>query len=121
MIASQHGHDEMVKWLVLAGARTEEVDKSLKTTAIMFACIGGHHKVVRQLLVAGADGNVRSVELTDFGLLSSFSVSPVFIKRVVSAKHSLRLVQGLSRRSRPIKSSQRKYLRHPHNMRTQGC
>lgn len=59
MIAAQHGHEEAVRWLALAGARTEDTDKALGTTALMFACIGGHHLAVRELLAAGAAADVR--------------------------------------------------------------
>ena len=59
MIAAQHGHQEAVRWLALAGARTEDADRTLGTTALMFACIGGHHKAVRALLAARANVDVR--------------------------------------------------------------
>lgn len=59
MIASQHGHEECVRWLALAGAKTEDTDQTLGTTALMFACIGGHHKAVRALLAAKANADVR--------------------------------------------------------------
>ncbi|CAM9681159.1 unnamed protein product [Scytosiphon promiscuus] len=59
MIAAQHGREEAVRWLALAGARTEDTDRALGTTALMFACIGGHHLAVRELLAAGAAADVR--------------------------------------------------------------
>lgn len=66
MIAAQHGHHGAVKWLALAGARTEDTDNGpsaggggLGTTALMFACIGGHYLAVRELLAAGARVDVR--------------------------------------------------------------
>ncbi|CAN0239476.1 unnamed protein product, partial [Ectocarpus sp. 6 AP-2014] len=36
MIAAQHGHEDAVRWLAVAGARTEDTDNSLGTTALMF-------------------------------------------------------------------------------------
>ncbi|CAN0382113.1 unnamed protein product, partial [Ectocarpus fasciculatus] len=59
MIAAQHGHEDAVRWLAVAGARTEDTDNSLGTTALMFACIGGHYRVVHELLKANADADVR--------------------------------------------------------------
>ncbi|CAM9484413.1 unnamed protein product [Discosporangium mesarthrocarpum] len=59
MLACQNGHAEVAKWLALAGANLEEKDAKMGTTALMFACIGGHYAAVRELLKAGANPDVR--------------------------------------------------------------
>lgn len=81
MIAAQHGHEEVVKWLALAGARMEDTDKSLGTTALMFACIGGHHLAARELLRAGADADVLFDSEDNRVTPLMFSVSPLLLLR----------------------------------------
>ena len=56
-LASQYGHIDIVKLLLLRGAEVNS-SNSYNASALIAACEGGHHDIVACLLDAGADINV---------------------------------------------------------------
>ncbi len=60
MIASNHGHDKIVKMLLAEGAKVDAKNNN-GMTALMFASKNGHDKVVTMLLAEGAEVNAKGI------------------------------------------------------------
>ncbi len=58
MYASMHGHVEIVKKLLEAGAKIDDVDNE-GFTALMYAIMANHTDVADALVDAGADVNIK--------------------------------------------------------------
>ena len=57
ILSSQHGHINLVKTLLQAGAEVDQVVKGNLTTALEYACFYGHDSVVKVLLKNGSKPN----------------------------------------------------------------
>ena len=57
ILSSQHGHTNLVKTLLQAGAEVDQVVKGDLTTALEYACFYGHDNVVKVLLKNGSKPN----------------------------------------------------------------
>ena len=61
MLASRHGHLDVVKELLEKGAKVE-AHSSVSNTALMLAAYSGHVEVVNELLKAGANPEDKNVQ-----------------------------------------------------------
>ena len=64
-LAASHGHDKLVKLLIVVGASVNKGDTKTNTTPLMVASLKGDIDVVRQLLQAHADVNLKNTSNTD--------------------------------------------------------
>ena len=71
MIASQYGHLEIVKELLIAGADPNASRTDDGATALMLASLQGYLEVVQELLKAGANPNAATIEVGETSLMYS--------------------------------------------------